>query len=231
LTFFNNGIVIQDLNRERFDFTQYINSSITDINNLKAYQGIGRYMSWPLDFEEDNLSKQLTDEINKLSRTKYPDGTKSLNIGTVIDRNLCKQYIKHCGKKGIRIRILFCYTQIKTPIWHSALSGLKPLGYDYAQGLSFYSSIPIDLLVSPAKDYLDYPVYQALIKCKDKLNTNKLFENENDIVEYIKRRNVIIDSDIMWSEETINGKTYSAHLVDEETLLIFRLSAVTGDLE
>jgi|GEM_PF-4246870 len=230
MNFLNNGILIQDTNREPMEFLEKVNFTEPQFQSFRDYQGLGRYYSWPLQIENDDLSKQLTTETERWFVKQYPDDMVSYNSEIIPDRKFCIEYIKHCRVKDIKIRVLFCQTDMEEPVWDTPMPKLNFLGYDYSTPESFYSSIPEDLL-EPVRTYMDYPIYQALVRCKDLLNNNKLFETEEDIRTYIERRNKVAESDIQWSTRLMNDQEFPVHLVETDCdFIIFRLSEVMGEL-
>jgi hypothetical protein len=228
---FNNGILVQAIDKESIGFTYQSDYNDEEFNNLRAYQGVGRYyLSWPLSIEEDIISKQLTAETEKWFITNYSDNTVSYNLEAVPDKELCAEYINHCKKKSIKIRVLFCRTEIEKPIWSSEIPDKILLGYDYASRVGFDSTIPEELLDRPVFSYLKYPVYKELVQCRDKLNNKKLFSNQDDIVDYIIKREKVIKSDILWITDIIDGKESQSHLIEPEPDYdIIELSEVIKD--
>lgn len=224
---FNNGIVVQALNKERIDFKYKGNFTDTEFENFKSYKGLGRYLSWPLEREEDKLSKQLTAETKKWFVNDFPNGGISYNPRIIPDEAFCIKYLSYCKEKGIKVRVMFCKTEMKKPIWNSPIPKLNFLGFDYAIPMDFYSTIPEDLL-NPDRRYLSNNIYQALIQCKYKLNNNKLFSNEIDILKYINSRERVIRSDIQL-DFTISQE-HPAHLVEDfGNFMIFQVSEVVGE--
>jgi len=222
MMFYNNGIVIQDIDKEALEFTEQGNFPDDEFETFRAYRGIERYyLSWPLSIEADQISIRLTAETERWFINQLPNDMVSYNLEIIPDRKFCIEYIKHCKAKGIRMRVLFCRTEFEKPIWDSSLPNLKFLGYDYA-------FIPEDLL-APIKKYLEHPIYKSLIQCNDMLNSNKLFNREEDIRTYLERRKKVAESDINY--EYIEGNAYPAHLVEDfEDSLIVHLSEVIGDI-
>ena len=77
--FYHNGIIIQALNKERTEFKFKGDFTENEFENFKLYKGLGRYLSWPLETEDDNLSKQLTAETKKWFVINHPNGDVSYN--------------------------------------------------------------------------------------------------------------------------------------------------------
>jgi len=213
---FDNGIVIQDKGKNTILFSGQFNFSDTEYKNFTSYRGTYRYKSWPLEFCDDQVSKQLTAETKKWFTIHYPDNTILYNL-MIPEREFCIEYIKHCHQIGINIRTLFCQSEVEITVWDSTIPNLKFLGYDYAS-LQLVSTIPGELL-DPDGGYLEHPLYKALVQCKDMLNDNKLFENEKDINIFVDRRGKVVESNIRDHVIEVLGD-----------LVVFRISEVIGEL-
>jgi hypothetical protein len=232
MAFLNNGIIIQDTNRESLNFTHLEYFADEGYKNYRAYLGLGRYyLPWPLQLENDTLSKQLTAEIEKWFDIDIIHNPPENDFDIVPERKICTRYVQHCRSKGIRIRTLFCRSELEKPLWDSPLPKINILGYDYCTGVPYYSTIPDDLL-DPVTEYLDHSLYKELLQCGEKLNSNKLYDNENDIRTYIEKRKEVMESDIQLSKRIDNGKEYQVHLIDPWVgPSIVQLAEVIGDLE
>jgi hypothetical protein len=230
MVFYDNGIIVQDSDKDAFLFGKTEYFDIEAYKNYRSYRGLGRYLSyWPLELENDPLSKQLTNDIEKwLDIDANNPLEKDLNI--VPEKRICIRYIKHCRNKGINIRVLFCRTELEVPQWDSLLPNLNILGYDYCTGVPYFSPIPDDLLM-PNDEFMNHPAYKELIQCSQKLNKYKLFDNENDLKTYIEKRQKVIESDIQWGTDNIDGKEYRTHLIEAWVEpRIIQLAEVTGEL-
>lgn len=217
---FNNGLVVQ----AKYTFDQwYSRNSITKDTPgyiaYRAYNGIGKYYSWPLEKEKDAISEELTREAEERWFAYYYSSIVSANeqqyaLRVVPDNNFCQRYLKHCKNRAIETRIFFCKTEREGPLWDSDIPMHQHLGYDYASS-GLYSPIPDDLLLPPLEKYLTEPIYRAYLECKQWLNKSKLFNTQTDILEFVRRRKIVEESDIEWEEvrDETNGVGYS-HLVE-----------------
>lgn len=178
-----NGFVIQALYSDEYS------------QNYEGYDGTGRYVSWPLEWEEDDISKELTDEAN--NRWFYYTYLEENNIegdsmlNTVGDLNYLNRYIEHCNSLGINIRILQIQSTRKYPIFEEKikLKG-KVLGYDYSSGGSFTSLLREDLDGNFEGEFLIFKEFY------EKLNNSGLIDNIEDIKKYVVIREKLIDKGI-----------------------------------
>jgi hypothetical protein len=214
--FYNNGIVIQETNKNRFEFTAHPQSGFNPNQNYLSYRGLARYYSWPLGFKHGLVANALLDEANdKWFGYNHPMSPLTYPIETAPDRDYCIRYVNHCQSKGIETRLLFCRTEIGFPIWDSPLPAMKFLGYDYSTSQAFFPIIPGDLLLDSSPDEKLGPEMYRLLEFDKKLNENQLFNTESDIRDYIKTR-----------EEAFLAENYMEH----DDLVVFEVSEVIGEL-
>ncbi len=91
--FYSNGIIIQGVNNIPDNY------SSDDIFPF-GYYGIERYVTWPLEYEEDSTSMMLSNEI---SQKWLSDDIFSLY--TVNDQDLLYRYAEHCSKLKLPIEL------------------------------------------------------------------------------------------------------------------------------
>lgn len=156
------------------------------------YYGTGRYISWPLQLEEDDISKELTDEANQRWFYHTYFGEDAIDGDTITETigNLeyLTRYINHCNKLGISTRILQIQTTRDYPLVKDIeLMKGEILGYDYASGTSFTSLLMEDL------DGNYKGEYSRLEQFERKLNKNGLIDSIVDIKKYVSIRQQILD--------------------------------------
>lgn len=178
-----NGFIIQALYSDEYS------------QNYEGYVGTGRYVSWPLEWEEDDISKELTDEAN--NRWFYYTYLEENNLNgdsmlnTVGDLDYLNRYVEHCNNLGINIRILQIQSTRKYPIFEEKikLKG-KVLGYDYSSGGSFTSLLREDL------DGNFEGEFSILKEFYEKLNNNGLIDKIEDIKRYVLIREKLISKGV-----------------------------------
>lgn len=182
-TLYFNGFLIQALYTDEYS------------QDYPNYNGTGRYVSWPLEWKEDSISKELTDEANNkwFHRTYFgEDVTKGdVMLCTVGDLDYLHRYINHCNDLGINIRILQIESTRPYPIFENIEQRRgKVLGYEYSSGGSFASMQAEDL--EPTFD----GEFMVLKQFYEKLNSNGLFENMEDIKRYVSTRQEMLDKGV-----------------------------------
>ena len=223
---FDNGIIIQTTERPTTIFSSKDGFTDVEFDDYCSYKGIDRYKSWPLQYCSDQLSRRLTSLTKKWFEIPCTNGSVLFN-SIIPERKFCHDYVKQCQKLGIKIRIIFCQTEAKITTWDSEIPESMFIGYDYADFWELVSTIPDDLL-NPERDYLEYPLYKALVQCKENLNQNKLFSSEKDIMDYLEKREDVINAQKQSSENKENFIRPDL-VVSSSSLVIFRLSEVTGN--
>jgi hypothetical protein len=226
MIFYNTGIVIQDVEKDSIVFSHKSSFSDAEFEIYKSYRGTYKYQSWPLENLNDPVSVKLTSETQKWA-IRY-DSEDTIYCNPIIpDRQFCLEYLNHCQENGIKTRLLFCQTEINTPVWDSSLPELTFLGYDYSVPCDLYSAIVEDL--SCFGEYLAHPFYSDMIHCKEKLNKYKLFDKEEDMNKYIEIRQKTLKM-----QKHVNNSGNSGvklDLVDDMyTYIPFRLSEVISGL-
>ncbi len=158
-----NGIIIQSLKDNGY---KGIDGSGFSANSAE---------NWYLNNYEDCAEfEEYYDEY--INRTYYNTNEKSF-VAVCNDWNYIKRYVTESKKRGIPFRIILCETEIPEPTMEiSKQLKLKLLGYDYAYVAGDnYSAV-----------YNEIPFVFANFK----LNSNGLFETEDEIREYIRQRNI-----------------------------------------
>lgn len=160
-----NGLLVQDIN--------------DSYQKLTPYLGIGRFVSWPLNKIDSKISKALTEEAEERWFNYYHEDKYALAVVPSMD--YIKRYLNECKKLKIKTRVLYIETTRETPRCLEKISKLKFLGYDYATSQDFFSALYDDLYGSDTPSNLVY--------FKNQLNSNGLFNNENDLICYVESRN------------------------------------------
>jgi hypothetical protein len=152
----------------------------------EEYFGISRFMSWPLENEDDDLSKTLTEDTEKLFNRWYDAEKAKYMLAVIPYIDLCLDYLAACDCKGIKTRVLFCRTDREFSEWIGEIPVGELLGYDYATSRGFYSTILDDLLPEPVNKTMD--------KHKALLNACRLFNSEPEVDAYIKDRQALVET-------------------------------------
>ena len=182
----NNGIVIQEMADTRYFAGCAAHYSKCETAAYMAYQGISRFISWPLEIKQDELSKNLTKEAKeRWFYYMYDESKEQYALAVIPDIEYSSRYLMACDNLGIKTRLLFCMTERESPVWKEPIPKSTYLGYDYATSQDFYSPVPEDLLIGSIQpQFMKYP---------PRLNSNKLFENESVLNSYIQARQSMID--------------------------------------
>ena len=152
----------------------YFNGWIIQKNKEGLYQGV-EGDNWFLNYEE-MVDKEIVDYFDDNIDLAWDD------IGRVDVANDFN-YIMKCANiamvKNIKFRVILCYTTRENPKANDVKKQTTFLGYDYAySGGSYYSAVSNDVVSR-----------RIAIFEKFKLNSNGLFESEEDIIEFIAERN------------------------------------------
>lgn len=167
---YNNGYIVKDL----------IDNEDLLINH-SAYKGIQSYHNWPLAREADSVSKELTKEVNN-----YFDGNDYIEI--IRDTKLIKRYLTHCNKLNMDVIIMKVMSSKNTFTADEDLDEVEELGYDCMAGDSI--SYLTEVL---AEDSNGLEVYKRF---KDKLNSNGLLSSYEEVEDFIKERNKLLEQGI-----------------------------------
>ena len=166
-----NGMVIQDIKCSE------------NCQSISPYDGVGRYLSWPLSNREDEPSKKITAEAEEKWFGYYQGDEFAL--ATVPSIKYIEKYISMCKSQNIETRILWIETTRNSPRWQDSVPKTILLGYDYATSQNHFSALYDDL-------YGD-KIPPILRKYKLALNSSGLLSKEEDLISYIKDRNIVIE--------------------------------------
>ena len=177
--FYNNGYVVQQIKYPLYIDAVHIKST--------HYKGIDSCISWPLENNTDEISVKLTQEVTTrwLNSSRY-------GLWTITDMKLLKQYITHCYKLDIPIRILAIESTNRHTISGST-SGDEIrvfLGYEY-----------IDTNMQTSCSYEDmYGEEKLFCDVISKLNNNYLFGCVNDVEQYLRIRETLSENNYGFEE-------------------------------
>lgn len=133
------------------------------------YQGIGKFVSWPLEWQEDFTSKKLSSEAyDRWFGYTYADGDVSLDV--IPEREFLIQYLTHCKILGIETRILMIETHKPYPINNVEVKNIQVLGFDYGGAGCNYSLLNMDTAYLEG----DYKVFKCVA---EKLNKFGLLDD------------------------------------------------------
>lgn len=172
--FNNNGIIIQGVNHT---LDMYSPNPIFPF----GYDGMERYTTWPLEWEEDSISMTLSNEITQ----KWLSGD-IFGLFTVYDQDLLCRYAEHCSKLKVPIRCLLIESPSKFPAASISLPCKNILGYEY---------VDTDMQTSCMyEDFADETprVREALSTVVQELNEYGLFNCINSIERYLAIRTTLI---------------------------------------
>ncbi|WP_294346048.1 hypothetical protein [uncultured Clostridium sp.] len=162
-----NGVIIQGCNYK---------SKFQENQDYNGYKGVGRYVSWPLSYEEDVESKEITDLIEEIWINNYEC------VSLIYDEWLINEYLSICKKKDIEIRVLLVESESIYPQFNDSYMNKIKLGYDYSQGENHFSLLIYDLELSNLNNIT--PLKNIFLK----LNKKMLFDDINDIKKYVEIR-------------------------------------------
>lgn len=219
-----NGVVIQATNTTKV--VQKLGLTGTEYQN---YRGLDNYNSWPLNFDVDPVSQQLSHELDARwfnPPLEHPtEFYKTSFVAMVLsDRDFCIKYIEQCHKRSIETRVLFCFTERPEPQWDSRLPELKFLGFDHAITNYPDSSIFWDLLGEPPIERTESATYRHYLECKNKLNEYSLFDTAEDMTVYTKARKEVL------ADPSTHNFIEDDSDEDDNPYLVFKLYELMGDL-
>ncbi|MDD4476280.1 MAG: hypothetical protein PHV95_10960 [Eubacteriales bacterium] len=167
MKFYNNGYLIKGLFRKEFSST------------IEGYRGVGSYVSWPLDYFDDDISKALEQEAND----KFFCFENLLWL--IPEKNYIIRYIDHCKEINIEPLIMQIDTPRKSRLPIEQLNVIEVLGYD--------------CITSVNVSYLDLEpqVFKKLFhKTYSKLNCNYLFDSTDDVFDFLNNYNKLLSNGI-----------------------------------
>lgn len=164
---FHNGYIVQQLR----------NAPCSAANPM--YKGVERFPSWPLKRLNDKISIELEEE----AWDRWFSCTDS--IGTVTDRDFLSRYVLHCRRNQIDTIIIKVETARPDPAEPDELHVIEVLGFDCMVGSDLsYFNVTEECL----KKYFD--------KTYRKLNKNGLCENAEDVCEFLRDYNGLLEQGV-----------------------------------
>ena len=152
---------------------------VTDCD--ENYNGIGRYLVWPLDaIQNDPLADAFWEEASH-SWFNYAD----TRVCSVPDINYITRYIQYCERVNIKTRVLYlrCLTDYEIDFQPKGFRNYRWLGYDYAEGDLSFSQLFDDLFCTDLDELT--PLFAPH---RDALNDNGLFSSIPEAQAYIQMR-------------------------------------------
>jgi hypothetical protein len=167
---YNNGYIVKDL----------IDNEDLLISH-SIYKGLQSYHNWPLEKEGDLISKELTKAVqNFFDENGY--------IEIMRDTKLLRRYVSHCKKLKINVIIIKIMSSKYTFISDEDLEEMEVLGYDCMAGdsVSYLTEIHTE-----GGDRVE-----SYKRIKDKLNTNGLLSTYEEVEDFIKERNKLLEQGV-----------------------------------
>ena len=191
MNFYQNGIIIQDLQKP----TKYADKF--------KYVGVNAFHQYPLCGINDDECKELT---KNLFSVKDKDGFY-YEINFITDFDFAQRYINVCWKYNLPIRVLFIESTYFSEIWKGTIPVKTFLGFEYCE-------IPFDSQV-----ITDLNCFDLFQKSITKLNSNGLFENTDDVLEFQNEYDIALQNNLIGDGDmdTFICKVYE---VDQE---VFKL--------
>lgn len=158
---FTNGIVIQ----------KYVDNSYKGIDGSGFSENTGK--NWFLN-DDEILAPQFEPYYDEYIGKTYWNLEKFSWISACNDLSYIRKYINEAQKRNIKFRLLLCESYIPNPIFDASNLKTEFLGYDYAYANGDnYSAV-----------YNEIP----FVFSEFKLNQYGLFQTEEEISEYIAKR-------------------------------------------
>jgi hypothetical protein len=148
----------------------------------KSYRGMGRFISWPLEEYDDDISKALGSEA-------WDKWFSYHNVFEIVpEKEYLHRYVKHCKELGIETMVLMVETPLNNQVAHDSLSIVECLGFDLIGGVHF-SYLTMDT------DYLEdeCSVFQKTVS---RFNSNGLCDSIDDVYEHISMRNNLLSQGV-----------------------------------
>ena len=171
----NNGYIVKDL----------IDNEDLSINH-NVYRGLQCYHNWPLEKEEDNISKELTKSAASLFEEHLEKYGYEYEI--ITDVELLKEYVNHCKKLQLEIIVMKIMSNKNAPVSSHDLKEIEILGYDCmaTESESYLAEIF-------AEDGDNFEPYKSI---KGKTNSNGLLNTYEELEDFIVKRNKLLEQRI-----------------------------------
>lgn len=183
----------------------YRNGVVVQKKSSDIYKGI----------EGDNwYFNALLDPENELVKnySKYVEISEGIDeiLDVCINNEYIKEYILSSKKMGIDARILLCETMCHLPQYNADNFKLKFLGYDYAYTGGDYYSVILNDVVSQRIE-----AFRGI-----QLNENGLFNLEEELDMFIKKREEFVRLDRKLLFERGGFEKYKLYEIDIDSFLI-----------
>ena len=167
----NNGYIVKDL----------IDNEDLSINH--AYRGLQSYHNWPLEKEEDTISKELTKSAASLFERHLEKYGYEYEI--ITDVELLKKYVNHCKNLQLEIIVMKIMSNKNAPVSSNDLKEIEILGYDCmaTESESYLAEIY-------AEDGDEFEPYKSI---KGKVNSNGLLNTYEEVEDFIGKRNKLLE--------------------------------------
>lgn len=143
------------------------------------YKGVEHFQSWPLKRMDDKISIELEGE----AWNKWFSYTNS--IETVPDKDFLLRYVSHCNRNNISTTVIKVEILESSFIRSDELRVIEVLGFDCIVGSSLSY---LNLTEESLKKYF----YKTYLK----LNKNGLCKNVDDIHEFLREYNNLLNQGI-----------------------------------
>lgn len=145
-----------------------------------SHNGIGRYLTWPLDYvQNDPIADQFWKEALHCWFC-YRDE----RVWSVPDKDYITRYVDYCESLGIKTRVLSLWSVLDFSIEiERDESQSRFLGFDYSGGDLDGSVLFFDLF-----DMIEDEVTYRFTGARRVLNENGLFSNIEDAKQYVELR-------------------------------------------
>lgn len=121
-----NGFCIQDVSNDITNFLSDGRFCLVD----RVYNGVARYIHFPLLRCSDELSKTITDTMTENIYEDLSLEDDILPLWVINNFNLYKEYLKQCEHLNIKTRVFFIESTRQYPLWKGILPELKTIGYE-----------------------------------------------------------------------------------------------------
>lgn len=149
-----------------------INGIIFQKKENKKYKGVDGNNWYLNDIYQEFFGEYFDNYIGK----SWYD---SDYVDVCSEKIFIKSYIALSQKERIKFRMLLCETEKPYPRMESSVYGARFIGYDYAySGGSYYSAVLNDVCSGRIEEFINI-----------KLNSYGLFNNFQELSEFIKMRN------------------------------------------
>lgn len=169
----NNGYIVKDL---------VDNEDSLIIQGV--YRGLQSYHNWPLEKEEDYISKEITKSTTVFFEEHFAKYGYEYEI--ITDIELLKDYVNHCNKLQLATIVMKIMSIKKAPVSNGDLKDIEILGYD--------------CMATECESYLaeihtvDFNNLEPYKRIRGRTNSNGLLNTYEEVEDFIKKRNELLKS-------------------------------------